>query len=313
MTTSAIKISIIAPVFNEEAVVHEFYERTRVALETLGNSFEIIFIDDGSQDQTLANIKSLRSADERVKAVSFSRNFGHPVAISAGLDHAAGAVVIIMDADLQDPPEVLPKFLEKWREGYKVVYGIRKKRKEGFLKRFCYWAFYRIFRRLASLQDAPLDSGDFSLLDRVVVEYLKALPERNRFMRGLRSWVGFRQCGVEYERAGRFAGSTKYPFKKLVKLAVDGIFSFSQIPLRLATFLGFFIAFAALVAILVLLYLRLTQGVLGIQGFAATIIIVLFLGAIQLISIGILGEYVGRIYEEVKQRPIYIIKEKIGF
>jgi len=306
-------ISIVAPVFNEEEVIEEFYNRTRAMLLDCAFAYEILFIDDGSTDQSLRIIQKINIRDPNVKCLSFSRNFGHASAISAGLDHAEGDVVVIIDADLQDPPEVLPLFFEKWREGYKVIYGVRAKRKEWLVKKFAYWVFYRLFQRLASLENAPLDAGDFSALDRSMVIQLRSMPERNRFLRGMRSWVGHRQCGVVYERAQRFAGRTKYSFRKLVKLAFDGIFSFSYIPLRLATFFGLFVAAVSFLSILAILYLRLARGIIGIPGFSSTIITILFIGAVQLISIGILGEYVGRIYDEVKQRPTYIIKDKIGF
>lgn len=306
---------MVVPVLNEEAVILEFYYRIKKVLEETVHFFEIIFIDDGSQDTTLQKLKDLRFSDNRIRIISFSRNFGHAMAISAGIEYASGEAVVIIDGDLQDPPEVILKFLEKWEEGYPVVYGIRRKRKEWFGKRLAYWTFYRIFQKLAfaSLTNTPLDAGDFCLMDRPVVEVIKNLPERNRFLRGLRSWTGFRQYGVEYERAARFAGSTKYPLKKLIKLAADGIFSFSYIPLRIATLFGFFVAIAAFAGIIFVLYLRLVKGLLGTVGYYSTVISVLFIGGIQLISVGILGEYIARIYEEVKQRPLYIIKEKIGW
>lgn len=306
------KISVIVPVLNEEAVILEFYDRAKKVLESITDSHEIIFVDDGSTDSTLIKLKEFAKNDSRVKIISFSRNFGHPIAISAGLDYASGEAVIIIDADLQDPPEILPEFIKKWQEGFEIIYGIRTKRKEWWGKRLAYWCFYRIFKKLASL-NVPLDAGDFSLIDRKVADIIKSLPERNRFIRGLRSWAGFKQCGVVYERAGRFAGKTKYSFKKLLKLAADGIFSFSYIPLRLATFLGFLVAAVAFLAILAVLYLRIFYGVIGIPGFSSTIITLLFIGSIQLVAIGILGEYIARIYEEVKHRPLYVINEKIGF
>jgi dolichol-phosphate mannosyltransferase len=305
------KISIIAPALNEEASIGEFYKRIRTVLESAGFDFEIIFIDDGSADGTLRKLKDIHGRDARVKIISFSRNFGHPLAISAGLENAGGDAAVIIDADLQDPPEALPEFFQKWREGYKVVYGIRTKRKEWFGKRLAYWCFYRLLKKLAAL-NLPLDAGDFCLMDREVIEVIKSLPERNRFMRGLRSWAGFKQTGVVYERAVRFAGVSKYSLTKLCKLALDGILAFSYIPLRLASFIGFIIAGFAFLAILLVLYLRLAYGIIGVPGFSSTLIAILFLGGIQLIAIGIVGEYIARIYEEVKHRPLYIVKEKIG-
>jgi glycosyltransferase involved in cell wall biosynthesis len=306
-------ISVIAPAYNEEAVLAEFCRRTAAVLKALTGSYEIILIDDGSTDKSLAVMQDIHKQDSHVKFISFSKNFGHAAALSAGIDHADGAVVAIMDADIQDPPEVLPEFFKKWQEGYQVIYGIRTKRKESFIKRGAYWAFYRLFKRLASLKDTPLDAGDFAVVDRSIILQLRALPERSRFLRGLRSWVGFKQCGVPYERAARFAGETKYSYRKLFKLAFDGIFSFSHVPLRLATIFGFIVAIIALVASIIILYLRLVLGVIGVSGFSTLIISLLFIGSIQLISVGILGEYIGRIYDEVKRRPIYIAKEKVGF
>lgn len=307
------RVSVIAPMYNEEENILEFCRRTRAILEIWANDYEIIFVDDGSTDGSYHIIQEMNRSDSRIKCVSLSRNFGHAAAISAGLDHVSGDAVVIMDADMQDPPEALPAFFEKWLEGYKVIYGVRKKRKEWLLKRFAYWAFYRLFKKLASLKDAPLDSGDFAVLDKSVVVQLRALSERVRFMRGLRTWVGFRQCGVSYERAKRHAGSAKYSYGRLFKLAFDGIFSFSYVPLRLATIFGFVIAIVALASSVVILYLRLIEGVIGVSGFTTIIISLLFIGSIQLIFIGILGEYIGRIYDEIKRRPIYIVKDSIGF
>ena len=307
------KISVVAPAFNEAGNLAEFCRRTGTILREHARDYEIVIVDDGSTDDTLQVLRQLHRADPRVKYVSLSRNFGHAAAISAGLDHVSGDVVAILDADIQDPPEVLPGFIAKWQEGYHVVYGIRTRRKEWFGKRLADWAFYRIFRRLARLHDAPLDSGDFAVLDRSVVDHLRALPERGRFLRGLRTWVGFKQVGVIYERHERYAGTTKYSYRKLFRLAFDGIFAFSYVPLRFATVLGFVVAVVALLGGAVLLYLRLVRGVIGVAGFSSIIISVLFIGAVQLISVGILGEYIGRIYDEVKRRPLYIVEEKVGF
>lgn len=306
-------ISIIAPAYNEEGTLREFCSRTAAVLKSSARTYEIILVDDGSTDHTLSIIQEIRRDDPQVRCISFSRNFGHAAAISAGIDYAEGSVVVIMDADLQDPPEVLPEFFKKWHEGYQVVYGTRTKRKEGIIKRTAYWSFYRLFKQLASLHDTPLDAGDFAVLDRSVILQLRALPERSRFIRGLRSWVGYRQCGISYERAARTAGATKYSYSKLFKLAFDGIFSFSYVPLRLATLFGFIVAGIALVASIVILYLRVVLGVIGVSGFSTLIISLLFIGAIQLIAVGILGEYIGRIYDEVKRRPVYIVKEQLGF
>jgi polyisoprenyl-phosphate glycosyltransferase len=305
------KISVIAPVYNEAEVVDAFSERVVKTLDATCDFFEIIFIDDGSTDKTFEKLNNLSSCDSRIKVVSFSRNFGHPMAISAGLDYATGDAVIIMDADLQDPPEIVADFLNKWKEGFDIVYGVRKKRKEWIGKRFCYWLFYRLFRKLSSI-DMPLDSGDFCLMDVKVVINIRSLPERNRFIRGLRVWTGFKQIGIPYERLARKHGKTKYSFGKLVKLALDGILSFSYIPIRLATIFGLIIAGAAFLAILAVLFFRIFYGVIGTPGFSSIVILILFIGGIQLIAIGILGEYIARIYEEVKNRPLYVISQKIG-
>lgn len=306
------KISVVAPVFNEEIVVEEFYNRMKKVLEEATLEYEIIFVDDGSYDSTLKKLSVLHNKDSKVKVISFSRNFGHTTAVSAGLEFVSGDMVMIIDSDLQDPPEVLFDFLKKWQEGYKVVYGVRTKRKEWFGKRFAYWAFYRLFKKLSALKDIPVDAGEFSLLDRQVADIIKSLPERNLFLRGLRIWVGFKHCGVVYERSSRFAGDTKYPFGKLLKLALDNIFSFSSVPLKIATMIGFIITSLDFLIILIVMYLRIFYGLIGVPGFSSTIIAIFFIGGVQLISLGILGEYIARIYDEVKHRPRYVIKEKIG-
>lgn len=305
------KISVVAPVLNEELVVEDFYRRTAAVLKKLSQDFEIIFVDDGSNDYTLSKLKKIHQDDHNVRIISFSRNFGHAAAISAGLEYASGDAVAIIDSDLQDPPEVIYEFVNKWREGYDVVYGIRLKRKEFFLKRFSYWFFYRLLCRLSSI-DIPLDAGDFSLLDRKVVKVINLLPERNRFLRGLRSWAGFKQYGLKYERSQRLVGQTKYSFKKLLRLALDGIFSFSYLPLRLTTFVGLAVAIIGFVAAMLVLYLRLVRGVVGVPGFTSIIITILFIGGVQLVAIGIVGEYLARVYDEVKHRQLYVIEEKIG-
>jgi polyisoprenyl-phosphate glycosyltransferase len=308
---SSIIYSLVVPVFNEEETLLNFYTRVTGVLEKMGEGYEIIFVNDGSKDKSIEILNQMHKKDPRVKIIDFSRNFGQQMAISSGLNEAAGDSVIIMDADLQDPPELIPQMAEKWREGYDVVYAVRKNRKEGPVKRFCYAFFYRLMKKISYL-DIPLDSGDFSLMDRGVVDCIKALPERNRFLRGLRSWVGFKQTGVKYDRDPRAAGETKYSLSRLFKLAFDGFISFSFIPLKLATMSGFFISFMAFIGIGVTIFLRLQHKV-PLTGWASMLSVILFLGGIQLISVGIIGEYIGRIFDEVKQRPPYIVKHKTGF
>ncbi len=306
------RISIVAPAYNEEEVLPEFYRRVRDVMDHLGEPWELILINDGSQDNTLAVMRELHAKDPRVKIISFSRNFGHQLAITAGLDYARGDAVVIIDADLQDPPEVIPELVEKWREGYDVVYAIRKERHgESWFKEWTAKLFYRLIYRITDV-DIPKDTGDFRLMDRKVVNVLRTMRERSRFMRGLSVWVGFKQTGVYYVREPRFAGETKYPLRKMIKFALDAITSFSYVPLQLATYFGFAIAGLSLLGMIIAVYLRLSTG-RALLGQATTLVTVLFLGGIQLIFLGIIGEYLGRIYDEVKARPLYIVAETIGF
>jgi glycosyltransferase involved in cell wall biosynthesis len=300
-------LSVVIPIYNEQATLSELYRRlTHVLSENLAElAHEIVFVNDGSTDGSIQILSELHGDDPAVKVVNLSRNFGHQAALTAGLDYAKGDAVICMDGDVQDPPEIIPTLVGRWRDGNDVVYAVRKLRKEGFIKRGCYAAFYRLLRRL-SMVSIPIDAGDFALMDRRVVDCLKALPERSRFIRGLRTWVGFRQAAVEYEREKRFAGVPKYTWAKLVHLAVNGLLSFSALPLRMATAVGFMISFCSLLGIIVALYLKLFTE-LAIPGWTATVIPILVLGGIQLLSIGILGEYIAQIFDEVKQRPLYII------
>jgi glycosyltransferase involved in cell wall biosynthesis len=300
-------LSVVIPIYNEQATLSELYRRlTHVLSENLAErAYEIVFVNDGSTDGSIQILSELHADDPTVKVVNLSRNFGHQAALTAGLDYAKGDAVICMDGDVQDPPEIIPTLVERWRDGNDVVYAVRKLRKEGFIKRGCYAAFYRLLRRL-SMVSIPLDAGDFALMDRRVVDCLKALPERSRFIRGLRTWVGFRQAGVEYEREKRFAGVPKYTWSKLVHLAVSGLLSFSALPLRMATAVGFMISLCSLLGIIVALYLKLFTD-LAIPGWTATVIPILVLGGIQLLSIGILGEYIAQIFDEVKRRPLYLV------
>lgn len=300
-------LSVVIPIYNEQATLSELYRRlTHVLCENLAElAYEIVFVNDGSSDGSIQILSRLHADDPVVKVVNLSRNFGHQAALTAGLDYAKGDAVICMDGDVQDPPEIIPTLVARWRDGNDVVYAVRKLRKEGFIKRGCYAAFYRLLRRL-SMVSIPLDAGDFALMDRRVVDCLKTLPERSRFIRGLRTWVGFRQTGVEYEREKRYAGTPKYTWPKLVRLAVNGLLSFSALPLRMATAVGFMISFCSLLGIIVALYLKLFTDQ-AIPGWTATVIPMLVLGGIQLLSIGILGEYIAQIFDEVKRRPLYLV------
>ncbi len=312
MTAGHPTISVVAPCFNEEGVLHELYRRISAVLNGAGESWELVLVNDGSRDRTPEIMRELRASDPRVKVVDFARNFGHQIAVTAGMDYAQGDSVVLIDADLQDPPELILEMLAKWREGYEVVYAIRAERKgETWFKEFTAKAFYRIIYKITDI-DIPMDTGDFRLMDRKVVEALKTMREKHRFMRGMSVWVGFRQTGVKYVRAERYAGETKYPLKKMLKFAMDGITSFSYFPLQVATYIGFASALIAVLGIIVTIILRLS-GSHAFFGQATTLVSVLFLGGVQLICLGILGEYLGRIYDEVKGRPLYIVREALGF
>ncbi len=304
--------SVVIPIWNEEIVIPILYQRVVDVMEKTGESWDLICINDGSTDNSLALLRGLQRNDPRMKIIDFSRNFGHQVAITAGMDFAEGDAVIIMDADLQDPPEVILEMIERWREGYDVAYAVRTKREgETWFKLWTAKLFYRIIQQVANV-DIPLDTGDFRLMDRKAILAMRRLREKHRFMRGLSSWVGFKQIGVEYERSERFAGETKYPLRKMLTLATNAITSFSHLPLQLATLLGFSFAFLSLAGIIVTIILRLS-GNLFFLGQATTLVSVLFLGGIQLIFLGIIGEYLGRIYDEVKNRPLYLVSHAYGF
>jgi len=299
--------SIVAPVFNEEQTLPHFYKRIITVMEQMAESFELLLINDGSRDASLQIMQNLHEHDPRVRVVDFSRNFGHQIAISAGLDYAQGDGVIILDADLQDPPEIIPELIARWKDGAEVVYAQRSKRlgETGF-KLITAKLFYRLVERITSI-DIPRDTGDFRLLDRQVVETLVKMREQHRFMRGLSAWVGFRQEAVPYERQERLAGTTKYPLYKMIRFSLDAITGFSHVPLQLATTFGFLLAGASLIGIVIAVILRVFTG--AIVGQASTLILVLFLGGVQLIFLGILGEYLGRIYDEVRARPLYIVRK----
>lgn len=302
------KISVVAPNYNESASIPEFYRRIVEVMEQLGETWELVWVDDGSKDSSTEMIIELGKQDERIRPVIFARNFGHQIAVTAGLDYSRGDAVVIMDSDLQDPPEVIPELFAKWMEGFEVVFAIRKEREgESWFKLFTASLFYRLIYRITDV-NIPVDTGDFRLLDRKVVDVMNEMRERHRFLRGMSVWVGFHQTGVTYKRAARFAGETKYPLKKMVRFASDAITSFSYFPLQVATYLGFLSAGISILAIPVVVAMRLT-GSGAFFGQATTLIAVLFLGGVQLISLGILGEYIGRIYDEVKRRPLYIVRE----
>ncbi len=303
--------SIIAPVYNENEVLPELVTRVREVMDTTGESWELVLVDDGSTDGSTQSIREFGKQDQRIRPVIFARNFGHQLAVTAGLDYSRGQAVVIIDADLQDPPEVILDLIAKWREGYEVVYAVRAEREgESWFKLFTASLFYRIIYSITDV-DIPMDTGDFRLLDRKVVNVIGQMRERHRFLRGMSVWVGFHQTGVEYRRSARYAGETKYPFKKMFKFALDAITSFSYFPLQVATYLGFISAGLSILAIPVVIAMRLA-GSQAFFGQATTLIAVLFLGGVQLISLGILGEYIGRLYDEAKGRPLYIVTEAPG-
>jgi dolichol-phosphate mannosyltransferase len=300
--------SIIAPNYNEARTIPEFYRRVSSVMDSIGEPWELIWVDDGSTDGSTQTLQELAAEDPHVRPVIFARNFGHEIAVTAGLDYSRGQAVIMMDSDLQDPPELLPELIEKWREGYEVAYAVRTEREgETWFKLFTASIFYRLISRITDV-NIPMDVGNFRLMDRKVVNVLKGMRERHRFIRGMSSWVGFRQVGVSYRRAARYAGETKYPFKKMLRLALNAITGFSYFPLQMATYLGFVSAGLAIIAIPIVIAMRL-YGSQAFFGQATTLIAVLFLGGVQLISLGILGEYIGRLYDEAKGRPLYIVRE----
>ncbi len=306
-------LSVVIPCMNEEEVLRETNRRLVAVLEGISLNLEIVYVDDGSTDSTPALLRELQAHDSRIRVIRFSRNFGHQVAITAGLEHASGDAVAIIDADLQDPPEVILDFVAKWLDGYDVVYGVRTEREgETVFKLWTAKLFYRFISHLSDTR-IPLDTGDFRLMDRRVVDALLSMPERDRFVRGMVSWLGFSQTAVEYRRAPRLAGVTKFSLFKMVRFALDGIFSFSTLPLRLATWTGFAASGLAIFGIVVVLLERFF-GVVGlVRGWSSAMIAELFIGGVQLICMGLIGEYVGRIYGESKRRPLYIVQERMGF
>lgn len=301
--------SVIAPIYNEITNIPEFFRRVKETLDRTGEAWELIMVDDGSTDGSTEKLGELAQADQRVRPVIFARNFGHQIAVTAGLDYARGKAVTIIDSDLQDPPEVILDLIAKWREGYEVIYAVREEREgESWFKLFTASLFYRMIAAITDVK-IPVDTGDFRLLDHQVVSVMRKMRERHRFLRGMSAWVGFKQVGVPYNRAARFSGKTKYPFKKMFKLAWNAITGFSYVPLQVATYIGFISAGMSILFIPIVIILRLV-GSHPFLGQATTLIAVLFLGGVQLISLGILGEYVGRLYDEAKGRPLYIVREE---
>jgi len=304
-------LSVVVPCFNEQEVLQETHRRLSETLAALGVGYEVVYVDDGSRDGTAEILRRLQSHDDRVRVVRFSRNFGHQIAVTAGMDHAAGDAVVLIDADLQDPPEIIGDFVHRWRQGYDVAYGRRTERDgETAFKRATASLFYRLLRRTTSV-DIPPDTGDFRLMDRQVVEAIRRMPEQDRFVRGMVSWVGFRQVAVPYRREARFAGVSKYPFRRMLRLAIDAVVSFSPLPPRLATFAGLTTLGAAVLCCLVTAVLAIAGEEISFS--AVTLLAVLLLGGVQLISVGLLGEYASRIYRQVQGRPLYVVRETYGF
>jgi dolichol-phosphate mannosyltransferase len=306
------QLSVVVPCFNEQELLRDTHRRLVAVLEKLALSFEIVYVDDGSTDSTPNLLRQLQAYDDRIRVVRLSRNFGHQIAITAGLRHCSGSAIVIIDADLQDPPEVIGEFVQRWRQGSDVVYGVRSERDgESAFKLWTAKAFYRLINRLSDTS-IPLDAGDFRLMDRKVVDALLAMPERDRFVRGMVSWLGFSQAAVPYHRAARLAGTTKYPLLKMLRLATDGILSFSTVPLRVATWLGLASSGLAVLGILYALFSRFFGRGL-VKGWTSIEIAVLLFAGVQLVCLGIIGEYIGRIYGESKRRPLYVVQEQLGF
>lgn len=310
-------ISVIIPAYNESDGIHLLYERMNNCARTWNEDYEIILVDDGSRDNTLSMLEDIAAKDSHWKVVSLSRNFGHQPAVTAGLEHATGDIIAVMDADLQDPPEELHRFFAKCREGYDVVYAIRTKRKENLFKRCCYWGFYRIMSWMSDIE-IPLDSGDFCVMSRRCVDALNSLPERSRFIRALRSWVGFKQTGLTYERQARAAGEPKYTFRKLMNLALDGIVNFSQKPLRLISAAGIFLSFLAIFVGIFVLVSYIANWTIWdynprqTRGWTSLMLAILFFTGIQLFCLGVIGEYIGRLFDEIKGRPVYMVGKTVN-
>lgn len=310
--SEAARFSVVVPVYNEENVLPEMYSRLHAVMEALHQPYEIIFVNDGSSDRTFAILNELCEQDHAIKVIDFAKNFGHQTAITAGMDYSEGEAIVVIDADLQDPPEVIPLMIERWNEGYDVVYGKRGERKgETFFKRLSASLFYRLMRKLTDV-DIPVDTGDFRLIDRKVCNALKSIKERNRYIRGIISWLGFKQIGVDFCREERFAGETKYPFKKMLKFAFDAITSFSFKPLKLSSYLGMLMSFFSIIYLLFVLYQKLFTNQ-TVTGWASSMVVNLFFNGIVLMMLGIAGEYIGRIYDETKGRPLYVVRQVKNF
>lgn len=303
--------SIVIPIYNEQEIIPELYKRLKTVIDNLDKPAEVIFVDDGSRDDSYKILENIQKEDSRIKMLSFSRNFGHQVAISAGMDHASGEAVILMDGDLQDPPELIPSMAAKWKEGFQVVYTVKLSRKENPLKRLAFHSFYRLMHAFASIS-IPMEAGNFSLMDAKVIAVLRSMPERHRYISGMRAWAGFKQTGIKFDREARFAGKPQMSIKKLISLALDGLFSFSNAPLRFAIYIGFFSALISFFVGMFVIYEKLFTDK-AILGWASTIVSITFIGGMILITLGFIGEYIGRIYDEIKQRPLYVIKDKKGF
>lgn len=304
--------SVVVPMYNEEEVLSATVGRLKTVMEGTGVPWEVIFVNDGSRDRTAELLTQICKDDSRIKLLDFSRNFGHQIAITAGMDYASGQCIVIIDGDLQDPPELIPDMMSKWKEGYEIVYGLRISRKgETYFKLLTAKLFYRTLRLMTDV-DIPVDTGDFRLIDRKIADALKLLPERNRYVRGLMAWIGYKQTAIEYERSERFAGTTKYPFKKMLKLAADGILSFSFKPLKIATFLGSIISVGSFLYLIAVLLQRIFAPASVALGWASLIAATLLLNGITLLLLGVMGEYLGRIYDEVKNRPLYLVRGSLN-
>jgi glycosyltransferase involved in cell wall biosynthesis len=305
-------ISIVVPCYNEEESIRQTCTELIQVMERQGDSFELIFVDDGSKDNTLALLYELQHLNERIRIIALSRNFGHQLAVTAGIDFAQGDAVVLIDADLQDPPELIPEMIQKWKEGYQVIYGQRIEREgESLFKKATARWFYRLLNKLSEVP-IPLDTGDFRLMDRKVVEELKKMREHHRFIRGMVSWVGYKQIPMLYKRQPRYAGKSKYPLQKMLRFTMDGMISFSTAPLKMATYLGFFTALLSIFGIFFVIYIRLATKN-WVQGWTTILLAIMFFSGVQLITIGIIGEYIGRVHSQTKNRPLYVIKDIMGF